>query len=124
MFLFLCTKLFQKRGHYSRGDIIQGRTLFKEIRYNTELDFKITLTSSEGLQVQLRNPLYDKYLVHHHLSHHYRMVIYVVSSEPFQFFSVKRKGCLYTHSVHAVNFHEFSIINNFICPKCRGKSNT
>merc|ERR1712051_1103888 len=30
---FLCTKLFQKRGHYSRGDIIQGRTLIKEIRY-------------------------------------------------------------------------------------------
>jgi hypothetical protein len=29
---FLCTKLFQKRGHYSRGDIIQGGTLFKEIR--------------------------------------------------------------------------------------------
>jgi hypothetical protein len=25
--------LFQKRGHYSRGDIIQGRTLFKEIWY-------------------------------------------------------------------------------------------
>ena len=25
--------LFQKRGHYSRGDIIQGGTLFKEIRY-------------------------------------------------------------------------------------------
>ena len=30
---FLCTKLLQKRGHYSRGDIIQGRTLIKEIRY-------------------------------------------------------------------------------------------
>ena len=30
---FLCTKLFFKRGHYSRGDIIQGRTLFMEIRY-------------------------------------------------------------------------------------------
>ena len=30
---FLCTKLFQKRGHYSRGDIIQGRILIKEIRY-------------------------------------------------------------------------------------------
>ena len=30
---FLCTNLFQKRGHYSRGDIIQGRTLIKEIRY-------------------------------------------------------------------------------------------
>ena len=30
---FLCTKLFQKKGHYSRGDIIQGRTLFQEIRY-------------------------------------------------------------------------------------------
>ena len=30
---FLCTKLFQKRGHYSRGDIIQERALFKEIRY-------------------------------------------------------------------------------------------
>ena len=29
---FLCTKLFQKRGYYSRGDIIQGRTLIKEIR--------------------------------------------------------------------------------------------
>ena len=29
---FLCTKLFQKRGHYSKGDIIQGGTLFKEIR--------------------------------------------------------------------------------------------
>ena len=24
---------FQKRGHYSRGDIIQEGTLFKEIRY-------------------------------------------------------------------------------------------
>ena len=33
---FLCTKGFQKRGHYSRGDIIQGRTLFKEMR---QLDF-------------------------------------------------------------------------------------
>ena len=33
MFLFLCTKLFQKREHYSRGDIIQGRILFKEIWY-------------------------------------------------------------------------------------------
>ena len=30
---FLCTKLLQKRRHYSRGDIIQGRILFKEIRY-------------------------------------------------------------------------------------------
>ena len=30
---FLCTKLFQKRGNYSRGDIIRGRTIFKEIRY-------------------------------------------------------------------------------------------
>ena len=30
---FLCTKLFQKRGHYSTGDIIQGRTLSKEIWY-------------------------------------------------------------------------------------------
>ena len=30
---FLCTKLFQKRGHYSRGDIIQVGTLFKEIWY-------------------------------------------------------------------------------------------
>ena len=30
---FLCTKLFKKRGHYSRGDIIQRGTLFKEIRY-------------------------------------------------------------------------------------------
>ena len=28
----LCTKLFQKRGHYSRGYIIQGGTLFKKIR--------------------------------------------------------------------------------------------
>ena len=26
---FLCTKLFQKRGHYSRGDIIEGGTLLK-----------------------------------------------------------------------------------------------
>ena len=26
MFLFLCTKLFQKWGHYSRGDINQGNT--------------------------------------------------------------------------------------------------
>ena len=32
MFFFLYTKLFQKRGHYSRGDIIQRGTLFKEIR--------------------------------------------------------------------------------------------
>ena len=30
---FLCTKPFQKRGHCSCGDIIQGRTLYKEIRY-------------------------------------------------------------------------------------------
>ena len=30
---FLCTTLFQKRGHYSRGDIIQGRTIFKVIQY-------------------------------------------------------------------------------------------
>ena len=29
MFL-ICTNLFQERGHYSRGDIIQERTLFKE----------------------------------------------------------------------------------------------
>ena len=29
MFLFLCTKLFQKRGHYSRGDIIQGGDIFQ-----------------------------------------------------------------------------------------------
>ena len=27
MFLFLSTKLFQKRGHYSRGDIIKGNTV-------------------------------------------------------------------------------------------------
>ena len=34
MFLFyVCTKIFQKSGHCSRGDIIQGRTLFKVIRY-------------------------------------------------------------------------------------------
>jgi hypothetical protein len=26
---FLCNKLFQKRGHYSRGDIMQGNTVFK-----------------------------------------------------------------------------------------------
>jgi hypothetical protein len=34
MFLFYVhtTKLFQERGHYSRGDINQERTLFKEIR--------------------------------------------------------------------------------------------
>ena len=30
---FLCTNLFQKRGHYSRGDIIQGGILYKEMRY-------------------------------------------------------------------------------------------
>ena len=34
MFLFYVhTKLFQKRGHYSRGDNIRGRTLIKKIRY-------------------------------------------------------------------------------------------
>ena len=33
LFYVLTTKCFQKRGHYSRGDIIQGRSLFKEIRY-------------------------------------------------------------------------------------------
>ena len=31
---FLCTKLFQKRGHYSRRDIIQGKALFKEMWYS------------------------------------------------------------------------------------------
>ena len=31
---FLCTKLFQKRGHYSRGDIIQVGTLLKAIWYS------------------------------------------------------------------------------------------
>ena len=30
---YVHTKLFQTREHYSRGDIIQGRTLFKEIWY-------------------------------------------------------------------------------------------
>ena len=31
MFLFyVCTKLFQKRGHYLRGDIIQRRTLYNK----------------------------------------------------------------------------------------------
>ena len=30
---FLCTNLFQNRGHYSSKDIIEGRTLCKEIRY-------------------------------------------------------------------------------------------
>ena len=40
---FLCTKLFQKRGHYSRGDIIQGGALFKEIRY---VFFKKKLTQT------------------------------------------------------------------------------
>ena len=39
MFLFyVCTKLFQNGGNYSRGDIIQGRTLFKEIRYVVPCD--------------------------------------------------------------------------------------
>ena len=33
MFLFYVVSFFQKRGHYLRGDIIQGGTLFKEIRY-------------------------------------------------------------------------------------------
>ena len=33
MFLFYVLSFFKKEGHYSRGDIIQGRTLFKEIRY-------------------------------------------------------------------------------------------
>ena len=33
MFLFYVLSFFQKRGHYSRGDLIQGRTLFKEILY-------------------------------------------------------------------------------------------
>ena len=32
---FLCTKLFQKRGHYSRGEIIQGGTLFKGGHYSS-----------------------------------------------------------------------------------------
>ena len=30
MFLFLCTKLFQKRGHYSRGNIISENTVSKD----------------------------------------------------------------------------------------------
>ena len=39
MFLFyVCTKLFQNGGNYSRGDIIQGRILFKEIRYVVPCD--------------------------------------------------------------------------------------
>jgi hypothetical protein len=33
MFLFYVLSFFKKRGHYSRGDIIQGGPLFKEIRY-------------------------------------------------------------------------------------------
>jgi hypothetical protein len=42
---FLCTKLFQKRGHYSRGDNIPGRKLFIEIRYLnlTKFDFPIEI---------------------------------------------------------------------------------
>ena len=34
MFLFYVLSFFQKKGHYSRGGIIQRRTLFKEIRYS------------------------------------------------------------------------------------------
>ena len=45
---FLCTKLFQKRGHYSRGDIIQGRTLFKEIWYSKFQDFIIGRKNGVG----------------------------------------------------------------------------
>ena len=33
MFLLYVLSFYKKRGHYSRGDIIQGRTLFKEIQY-------------------------------------------------------------------------------------------
>ena len=42
---FLCTKLFEKRGHYSRGDIIQRGTLFKEIRYIAKKIIKETASS-------------------------------------------------------------------------------
>ena len=38
---FLCTTLFQKEGHYSRGDIIKGRTLIKEIRYLKNFKFYV-----------------------------------------------------------------------------------
>ena len=39
-FPFLCTEFVKKWWHYSRGDIIQGRILIKEIRYcDTLLEF-------------------------------------------------------------------------------------
>ena len=41
MFLFYVLSFCQKRGHYSRGDIIKGRTLIKEIRYTAENFLKV-----------------------------------------------------------------------------------
>ena len=38
---FLCTKLFQKRGHYSREDIIQGNTVSMVIQKKTTDAVKI-----------------------------------------------------------------------------------
>jgi hypothetical protein len=38
---FLCTKLFQKRGHYLRGDIIQGRKLLRKYGISYYVLFKV-----------------------------------------------------------------------------------
>ena len=48
---FLCTKVFQKRGHYSRGDIIQGRTLFKEGHYLRKYGMWINLVILPRLKI-------------------------------------------------------------------------
>ena len=56
---FLCTKLLQKRGHYSRGDIIQGRTLFKEIRINfDEIDVNFHKLSHKPMIVECVRKFY------------------------------------------------------------------
>ena len=62
---FLCTKLFQKKGHYSRGDIIQGGTLFEEIRYvfeNHSYQDVIIYSNSKFQAVLLERGIREEYI--------------------------------------------------------------
>ena len=45
----LCTKLFKKSGTLYKGDIIQGKTLFKKIRYFYEMCVTIFNKSRENV---------------------------------------------------------------------------
>ena len=82
MFLFLCTKLFQKRGLYSREDIIQRGTLFKEIRYATTLvgsmkqKLQRKLVPRTSQQVKRRHNLKKGPLLLHYILHR-QMAIHV-----------------------------------------------